>query len=175
MTLHVRTADAKATAATILREMQRLAPEVVVQMEPMSEAVGAAVMPARIGAMATAASGAVAMLLSTLGIYGLVAFVVVQRTREIGVRRALGASTPAILRLVVGGMARVTGVGLLVGLVVGVLGGALLGGLIVGVSPADPANLLSVAALILAATIPASTFPALRAAAVDPLVALREE
>jgi ABC-type antimicrobial peptide transport system permease subunit len=175
MTLHVRTADAKATMATIVKEMQRLAPDVVVELTSMTEAVGVAVMPARIGAMATAAAGAVAMLLSGLGIYGLVAFVVGQRTRELGVRRALGAGTPAILRLVVGGMARVTGVGLLVGLGMGVAGGALFGGLLVGVSPADPMNLLTVAALVMAATIPASAFPALRAARVDPLVALRDE
>ena len=173
MTLHVRTADMKATTAAITREMQQLAPEVVVDVTPMTTAVAGAVLPARIGAIATGAFGAFAMLLSALGVYGLVSFVASQRTREIGVRRAIGATTPDIVRLIVGSTAKLAAIGLAIGLCAGGLGAVVLGGFIFGISPTDPLTLVGVAVIVMCATVLASALPALRAAHADPLVALR--
>ena len=174
MTLHVRAEDLKATTDVINREMRRLAPDVAVDIETMTEAVSAAVLPAQIGAAGTGVFGMVAMLLSTLGVYGLVSFSVLQRTREIGVRKAIGARTSDIVRLVVGGSAGLSAIGLAIGLGAGALGAVLIGGFIFGVSPMDPATLAGVAVLVMSAALAASAVPALHAARVDPVVTLRD-
>jgi predicted permease len=174
MTLHVRTTDMNGTRAALTREMRQLAPDVMVDVEPMSDAVAVAVMPAQIGAAATGVFGVVAMLLAALGVYGLVSFSVVQRTREIGVRKAIGARTEDILRLVVGGNARLLATGLCVGLGAGVLGAMALRGFLTGVAPMDPLALVSASGIVAGAALLASLVPALRAARVDPLVALRD-
>ena len=173
MALHVRTSDPVAVTRTIVEEMQRLAPGVAVDIEAMTDAVGAAVVPARIGAAATGALGVVAMLLAVLGVYALVANVVVQRTEEIGIRKAVGARTADILRLIVGSIARTTALGLAIGMIVGGAGATLMGGFIFGVSPGDPVTFGAVALLVMGSAIMASLIPALRCARVDPLLALR--
>ena len=117
----------------------------------------------------------IAALLATLGIYGMVSFSVVQRTKEIGVRKAIGAGTSQIVRLVVGGSATLVAAGLAIGLGLGILGGLALRGLIVATSPADPLTLAGVSLLVMSAAVAASAMPALRAARVDPLVTLRNE
>ena len=99
--------------------MRRLAPDVAVDIEPMTEAVAVAIVPAQIGAAGTGAFGVVAMLLSALGVYGLVLFAVVQRTREMGIRRALGARTSDNVRLIVGACFVFTALGLAIGLGIG--------------------------------------------------------
>jgi len=174
MTLHVRTADMRGAAAVVTREMRQLAPDVMVEVEPMTDAVAVAVVPAQIGAAATGVFGVVAMLLAALGIYGLVSFSVVQRTREIGVRKAIGARTEDILRLVVGGNTRLLAFGLFIGLGAGVLGAMALRGFLTGVAPMDPVTLAAASAIVAGAALLASLVPALRAARVDPLVALRD-
>jgi macrolide transport system ATP-binding/permease protein len=174
MTLHVRTADPRATTGVILGEMQRLAPGLSVEIEPMSEAVAVAVRPARVGAVATGAFGTVAILLSVLGVYGLVSFSVVQRRREIGVRKALGATTRDIGLMIVGSMARLTGVGLAIGIGIGVLGAVALRGFLFGVSPLDPATVAAAIAVVTASALIASGLPALAASRVDPVVTLRD-
>ena len=174
MTLHVRTADMKATTDVINREVRRLAPDAVVDIEPMTRAVSVAVVPAQIGAAATGACGVVAMLLSALGVYGLVSFVVVQRTREVAIRRAIGARTLDIVRLIVGGYVGFTALGLVIGLGVGALGAAALRGFLTGVTPIDPWTLAAVASVVMTAALTASALPALRATHVDPLITLRD-
>jgi predicted permease len=179
MALHVRTdltgpAHTRPITQAIVREMQRLAPDALVNVESMVDATAAAAIPARIGAAATAAFGAAAMLLAMIGVYGLISFTVVQRTRELGVRKALGARTPDILRLIVGGSAWLTATGLALGLGAGALGGVVLQAFLAGVSPADPATLFGVAVLVLGPALAASAVPGLRAARVDPLITLRD-
>ena len=174
VTLHARTADPAATAAVVVREMQRLAPEVAIEIEPMTEAVAVAVLPARIGAAATAAFGVLAIFLSALGVYGLISFAVVQRTREIGVRKALGATTTDIVRVIVGGSARLTVTGLACGLGAGLLGGLALRGFIFGVSPFDMITFVGAAVVVMAAALLASAVPAMAAARVDPMITLRD-
>ena len=141
----------------------------------MAEAIAVAVWPARIGAACTGAFGVVAMLLATLGVYGLVLFAVVQRTRELGIRKAVGARTWDIVRLIVGDSVRLTAVGLGTGLGLGALGAVVLRGFLAGVSPMEPATLFAVPVLVMGAAIAASALPALRATRVDPLVTLRNQ
>jgi ABC-type antimicrobial peptide transport system permease subunit len=175
LTLHVRTASFAATTDTIARELQRIVPEGVVETRSMTDAIAVAVMPARVGAAATGAFGALAMLLSAMGIYGLVSFAVLQRTQEIGIRKAIGAGTSQIVRLVIGGSLILVGTGLIAGLAIGVLGAQALGGLIVGVSAGDPVTLAAVTFLVLLAALVSSALPAIRAARMDPLLALRKD
>ena len=110
-----------------------------------------------------------------MGIYGLVAFSVSQRQREIGVRKAIGANTADIVRLMAGATAKPVAAGLLGGLVLGLLGARGLSSFIVGVSAYDPLTIAGALTLVLAATAAASTIPALRAARVDALRALKLE
>jgi putative ABC transport system permease protein len=173
MTLHARTTDTGITSQVIKREMRRLAPEVFVDIKPMTAAIAVAVWPARIGAAGTGAFRVVAMLLATLGVYGLVSFAVVQRTRELGIRKAVGARTWDIIRLIVGDSVVLTAAGLGIGLGAGTLGSIVLRGFIAGISPMDPATLIAVPVLVMGASIAASALPTLRAARVDPLVTLR--
>jgi putative ABC transport system permease protein len=174
VTLHVRTADPTTTGAVIVRELQRLAPELAVEIEPMTEAVAVAVLPARIGAAATTAFAILAIFLSALGVYGLISYAVVQRRREIGVRKVLGARTTGIVGVIVGGTARLTTAGLACGLSVGLLGGLALRGFIFGVSPFDLITFIGATAVVMAAALVASAVPMLSAARVDAMITLRD-
>jgi putative ABC transport system permease protein len=174
MTLHVRTRDPRKTTELIAREMQRRAPDVFVDISPMADTMSVAVLPARVGAALTAAFGVVAMLLAALGVYGLVAFSVVQRTREIGLRKAIGARTSDLIRLIVGENIVLAMSGFAAGVVLGVLGANVLRTFIAGVSPTDPVTLGATGLLVCGTTLVASALPAMRAALVNPLVALRD-
>jgi predicted permease len=171
--LHVRTADFKATTSLIVHELQRLGPELSVEIEPMSEAVAIAVRPAQIGAAASGAFGTLAILLSALGVYGLVSFSVALRRREIGVRKALGAGTNDIILMIMWSMAKLTGLGLGIGLGMGAFGAVALRGFIFGVSPMDPATVVADIVTVTVTALIASGIPARAAARVDPVVTLR--
>lgn len=175
VSLFVRTADLAGTARTLRAEASRLDPTMFVDVRSMSEAVGASLIPAQAGAAVTTAFGALGAFLAMMGIYGLVAFTVAQRTREIGIRKAVGATTRDIVTLVVSGSAIPVGIGLVAGLVIGTLGAVALRSFIVGVSPVDPLTLTGTVLLVVGSTLAASALPALRAARVDPLKALKIE
>jgi putative ABC transport system permease protein len=117
----------------------------------------------------------VAVALSAAGIYSVLAYSVAQRTREIGVRRALGALDGRILNMILGQGAWQLGIGLTVGLACAVLFARLLSAMLAGVSPFDPPTLLGVAAILLTVALLASLVPALRAMRVNPMEALRYE
>jgi ABC-type antimicrobial peptide transport system permease subunit len=155
-------------------EFERLLPGASVEVQAMSDAVAVAVLPARIGATATGVFGVLALALAAVGLYGLVSFSVIQRTREIGIRRAIGATTADIVRLVLRHHATLVGAGLAVGLGAGVLGATALRAFLAGVGPTDPASLLAAVGLVGGSALLASTLPALRAARVDPMTALRD-
>lgn len=116
-----------------------------------------------------------ALLLAAIGLYGVIAFGVAQRTREIGVRVALGAERGDVLRLIMRRGMRLTGVGLAIGIVAALALGRFVASLLYGVTPADPATLLAVALFLALIAMLASYLPARRATRVDPMVALRSE
>jgi predicted permease len=116
-----------------------------------------------------------ALVLAVVGLYGVIAFSVSQRTREIGVRMALGAERRAVHRLVMREAGWLTGLGIAVGLVCSIAAGKLMGNLLFHVHPWDAATLGGVAVLLGIAALMASYFPAWRAARVNPVEALRAE
>ena len=128
-----------------------------------------------LGAAFAAVFGLLALSLAAVGVYGVVSYSVTQRTREIGIRMALGARLAAVLGLVVRQGAGLAGIGIVVGLLAAFGVGRLLGSLLYGVRPSDPLILGGVALLLGAVALGASYLPARRAAKVDPLTALRAE
>lgn len=116
-----------------------------------------------------------ALLLAAIGIYGVMAYTVSQRTREIGIRMALGAQPQEVSRMIVGQGARLIALGLGIGLVVALLGSRLIHSLLYGISSADPLVYVSVLAMLTAVALLACWLPARRASQVDPMISLRTE
>jgi ABC-type antimicrobial peptide transport system permease subunit len=117
-----------------------------------------------------------ALVLAALGLYGVVAYSVSQRTAELGIRMALGAQARGILQLVVFRAAGLAAIGLGIGVAVILAGSRIIARFLFGVSPADPVTLATVSVVILlAGALTGSWVPALRAARVDPATALRAE
>jgi putative ABC transport system permease protein len=110
-----------------------------------------------------------------MGIYSVMTYTVSQRTREIGIRMALGGQVRDILRLVVGQGLGLIAIGLLVGSIAAALVTRLLGGLLHGVSASDPVTFLATALVLAAVALLATLIPARRATAVDPMIALRSD
>jgi len=122
-----------------------------------------------------AAFAGLALLLASLGIYGVLSYVVSQRTREIGLRMAIGASQWDIVRAMLGYSARITGTGLAIGIVTAIGATRLLATLLFGISPLDPLTFTAVSVVLAAVAFAASFVPTRRAASLDPMLALREE
>jgi ABC-type antimicrobial peptide transport system permease subunit len=120
-------------------------------------------------------AGTMALLLGVAGLYGVISYTVSQRTREIGIRMALGARREEVTRMFVGEGLRLTSVGIAIGLATSFALTRLMASLLFDVSPGDPFTYAAVALGLAAAAILASFVPALRAATIDPAVALRAE
>jgi putative ABC transport system permease protein len=118
---------------------------------------------------------AFALILASIGIYGVISYSVAQRTREIGVRVALGATRISVFKLVVGEGARLAGLGIAIGVVAALGVTRMLDSFLYGVHPADPWTFVAVCALLIGVAVMACYFPARRATRVDPLEALRHE
>jgi predicted permease len=175
LTLHVRTSDPRGTAEGLRQAVSELRAGLSPDIRPMRDAVAVAALPARIGAVVTAVFGALGAVLATLGIYGLISYVVVQRSREVAIRRAIGAPTAHIIRVVMGGSAALATAGVIVGLLLGSVSAPLFGGLLVNVSPRDPLTLTAAAVMVLCTALLASAPAALRAARVNPSGVLKAE
>ena len=132
-------------------------------------------LPQRLAASVASALGALALLLSGIGIYGVVAFTVARKTREIGIRMALGARRRDVLAGVVRGALGLALPGLGVGLVLAIAFATVIRSQLLGVSPADPLTLIGVSALLLCVVLAGSLVPARRASRTDPIQALRSD
>ena len=119
--------------------------------------------------------GAIALVLASVGVYGMLSYSVSQRTQEIGVRMALGAGRSDVMRLIVGHGLKLAGIGVALG-IAGAIGAAMqIRSVLFNVQPTDPVSLVGVAVFLTLTAMAASYVPARRAMAVDPLVALRNE
>jgi putative ABC transport system permease protein len=174
--LTVRTQmNPKPVAAWLRAETRGLDSALPVSIEPMSRRVGKLTARPRFDAVLLSLFAGMAALLAAIGIYGVVLFLVQQRTHEIGVRMALGASPQGISRMVLANIGRWTISGAAVGLLGTWLSGRLLQSLLFQVRAHDPALLSVVLALLMAVAFAAAWAPARRASRVDPMVALRYE
>ena len=141
----------------------------------MAQGMGTSLMPARVGAMLAAAFGGLGTLLAAIGLYGVIAFSVARRTREIGVRMAIGANPRDVLAMVMRQGFAIVAIGLVAGSLLAAGAASALRGLLYGITPFDPlAWGLAIAAMIFAAAF-ANFVPARRAMRVDPMTALRTE
>jgi putative ABC transport system permease protein len=129
----------------------------------------------RLGAVLLSVFAGVALLLTAIGIYGVIAYSVAQRRQEIGIRLALGAQKADVLKLVVGGGMKLATLGVLIGFAAALALTRLLSNLLYGVSPIDAATLISVAVLLASIALLASWLPARRAAGINPWTTLRDE
>jgi putative ABC transport system permease protein len=129
----------------------------------------------RIGGVLASIVGALGLLLACLGVYGMVSYSVAQRTREIGVRMALGAQTVQVLRLVMSEGFRPILSGVLIGIIVSAGVSRALSATLFGLSVLDPVSFAGVSLLLIAIALLATWLPARRATQVDPMVALRYE
>jgi ABC-type antimicrobial peptide transport system permease subunit len=144
-------------------------------IETMQQHVDKSLLLPRISALLLGIFGATGLTLAAIGLYGVMSYSVRRRTREIGIRMALGARPGTLLRMVLGQGLAVTGVGLAIGLGVALGLGHFIASLLYGTSGTDPLTFVTVPAALLAAAVVAIVLPALRAANVDPMVALRYE
>ncbi|HEX2190404.1 MAG TPA: ABC transporter permease [Longimicrobiaceae bacterium] len=177
MSLAVRTrADPAGVLPQLRRALREVHPELaVVGGGPMRELLAAPLARPRFGTLLLGAFAAVTLLLAAVGIYGVMAAAVRQRTREIGIRLALGATAGEVRGAVLRQGMRLALLGCAVGIAGALLGTRALRSLLYGVSPTDPATFAAVAGLILASAALACWLPARRAARVDPVNALRAE
>jgi predicted permease len=168
--------DAGALLATMRRELLSMEPGLVFMVSnTMRDNLEATLLPARVGAVLATAFGGLGTLLAGIGLYGVIAFSVTRRTREIGVRMALGAQPAGVLSMVMRQGLAIVAIGLVGGGVLAAGAATALRGLLYGITPFDPiAWGLAIAAMLIAATI-ANYVPARRAMRVDPVTALRTD
>ncbi|HEY7305318.1 MAG TPA: ABC transporter permease [Bryobacteraceae bacterium] len=176
MILYVRSkGDPQQILIPVQREMRAVAPQVLANdMRTGQKIVNDALFTPRIGVGLLSAFGLLALGLASIGLYGIMAYSVSQRQREIGVRMALGAARQNILRLILKrGMSLVLA-GIVIGVAVALVIGRLLARMLYGVSASDPISVVSAVIVLFAIALLACYLPARRASRVDPLVALRE-
>lgn len=172
----MRGPDPAAMLEAARRELQSLDPEIpMMQPGTMDELVEAQLAQPRFYLVLLALFAGLAVVLAAVGMYGVVAYAVSQRTREIGVRMALGARVSQVVRLVLVQGLRPALFGIVVGLLAAWWGGSLMRGLLYEVAPQDPLTLVAVPAVLLAVVVLACAIPARRASRIPPAIALRNE
>jgi ABC-type antimicrobial peptide transport system permease subunit len=173
--IHLRTAGDPALLATAVRAaVGKVAPELpVFSVRTLSGHVGASTFQQSMASTLLAAFGGLALILAALGLYGVLAFVVSQRTREIGIRIAIGAKPDDVFRMVVRQGLTLTIFGIVLGIAAAYGLGTAMSGLLFGVSASDPVILGAGSAVMLLTALAACLIPAKRAIRVDPVASLR--
>jgi putative ABC transport system permease protein len=177
MNLVVRTTnDPRGLASAIQREVQSLDRNIpVYRIRTLEQYLGVAVAQPKFNALLLGLFAGLALLLTAVGLYGVMAYSVVQRAQEIGIRIALGARTGDVLKMVLRQGLKLTAVGLAIGLAAAWALTRYMQSLLFGVKAADPLTFVAIALLLIAAALVACWIPARRATKVDPMVALRSE
>jgi predicted permease len=173
-TLTVRTAQPSATILNdIRREVARLDPQLALsRVQPMQQWIDTALVGRRVPMLIAMAFGVVALFLSAIGIYGVLAYSVSERRRELGVRMALGGSSASVFGLVLGDGLRIVGAGLVLGLIGAVGVGQLMKAQLFNVAPINPLVLGAVTLTLAFVALLATSIPALRASRINPIVVL---
>jgi putative ABC transport system permease protein len=171
----IRTAgDPSALAAAVRGELRAIDKDIAAyDIRPMAQVRAESVGQRRFVLLLVAAFGALALVMAAVGVYGVMALIVTERTSEIGIRLALGAQPAAVLRLVVAQGVTLAALGIAIGTAASVALTPLLAAQLFGVRPLDPATLSAVPALLLAVAALACYLPARRAMRIDPVNALR--
>jgi predicted permease len=167
-----------ALAPAVQRAVRGIEPNLpLYDVQTMTQALGSGLgfFPVRVGAIAVAAFGLLAFALAIVGLYGVTSYLASQRTHEIGVRIAIGATQQHIVRLVLANGSKLVVLGVVGGIVMTVAGSRIVDRFLFGVSVDDPSTLVSVVPVLCGVTLIACAIPAWRAARVDPAIALRSE
>jgi putative ABC transport system permease protein len=177
MTLVVRAvSDPKLLVSSIRNEVWKVdKDQAVTDVKTMDQFVSDSIVPRKLNAWVLAIFGCLALVLATVGIYGVISYSVTQRVQEIGIRMALGAQPSNVIRLVLGSGMSLVFAGVAIGLMGSLALTRVMTSLLFGVSATDPFTLLVMSGLLIAVAIAACYVPARRAARIDPMVALRSE
>jgi len=176
MDLMVRTRNGRFPAGELRTTVASIAPGVpIYRLSTVGQKISGTLEESHFDTFLLAVFAAIALLLSSVGIYGVLSYVVAQRTRQIGIRMALGATPALVMREVLWYGVRLTTVGLALGLAGAVAGTRVLSSLLYGIKPLDPLTFIAVPLLLAVVAVAASYIPARRATQVDPMVALRHE
>ncbi|HTB21001.1 MAG TPA: ABC transporter permease [Bryobacteraceae bacterium] len=177
MALVIRTsADPVSLTSSVLRELRALDPsQPVFNVHAMQDVLYGSLAQQRFRTVLIATFAGLALVLAALGLYGVVSYSVSQRTAELGIRMALGAEPGAILQLVVFRSTGLAAIGLGIGVAISLASSRVIARFLFGISPADPVTLAATSLVILLVALTASWVPALRAARVDPSIALRAD
>jgi predicted permease len=177
MTYYVRTSSPPEAVMNNIRvAIQQIDPKLVLDgFRTMDDQIDSQITTDKLVTLLATSFGVLATLLCAVGLYGVLAFSATQRTREIGIRMALGADRGAVLRMMLGEVGRLLLISLLIAVPLALISGRLLRNLLFGVTNHDPLTLLAVVAIIGIVVLAAASLPVRRAAAVDPMKALRYE
>jgi predicted permease len=177
LTLVVRTGgDPALLAAPVRRALRAVDPDLAASdIRTLQQVVDRSVAQPRFTMLLLLAFGGGALLLAAVGVYGVISYAVAQRTREMGIRRALGAQRVDVVRLIVGQGLRLAAIGVAIGVAAALAASRVLGTLLFGVRATDPLTFAAIPFLLLTVAFLASAIPALRALRTDPTTALRAE
>jgi predicted permease len=165
----------EALMRAVEKSVADLDPDVTANVKPIEQNVNEALMPQKLGAAAASTLGGLGLLLACTGVYGVVAFAVGRRRREVGIRMALGAGRRDVLGLLLWQVVKPVAAGTLAGLALAAAAAQLIRTMLYGVSPLDPPALAATAAILALAAAPAALIPARAALRVDPAVTLRHD
>lgn len=176
LVVHVRPrGDSQTAVASVRREVEALDRNFPVDVKTMKDSIGIAFLMPRLGAAVLGILGLIGLVMSSVGVYGVIAYTVSRRTREIGIRVALGAQRRDVIMMVVRQGLKLAAIGIAIGLPVSLGATRLLSSFLYGLSPTDLLSFAYVTVLLLGLALAACYIPARRATRINPITALREE